>query len=107
MRATTTKIGHSSGIEAVVTIVRTGGRTELTLSRGPRDEAGAVSDMARGLARLMGRVDEWAPDPARAAQVEILRNAVASGRYQPDLRQVARKLLGEVASELGGRCVPG
>ena len=56
-------------------------------------------DVARGFARLLGRVDDAVPDPARAAQVAILRNAVASGRYQPDLQQVARKLLVEMAAE--------
>jgi hypothetical protein len=56
-------------------------------------------DVARALTRLLGRVDPAAPDPARAAQLEILRNAVATGRYQPDLVAVARKLLVEVAAE--------
>ena len=56
-------------------------------------------DVARALARLLGRVDQAAPDPVRAAQLEILRNAVATGRYQPDPVAVARKLLVEVAAE--------
>jgi anti-sigma28 factor (negative regulator of flagellin synthesis) len=49
----------------------------------------------RTLARLIGGVREAGPDPMRAAQLEILRNAVASGRYEPDLHEVAKKLLAE------------
>jgi anti-sigma28 factor (negative regulator of flagellin synthesis) len=65
------------------------------------DKSGEIPrlDVARALARLLGRVDPTSPDPARAAQLEILRNAVATGRYQPDLVAVARKLLVEVAAE--------
>jgi len=63
-------------------------------------DAVRVSEFARALAKLIGKVDLDAPDPARAAQVSILRNAVASGRYQPDLHDVARKLLAEVVAEL-------
>ena len=58
-----------------------------------------VTDVAQAARRLLGRVDDTTPDPARAAQVEILRNAVAAGRYQPDLHEVARKLLVELAAE--------
>jgi hypothetical protein len=58
-----------------------------------------LSDIAEAARKLLGRVDETTPDPARAAQMEILRNAVASGRYQPDLHEVARKLLVELAAE--------
>ena len=58
-----------------------------------------VTDVAQAARRMLGRVDDSTPDPARAAQVEILRNAVASGRYQPDLHEVARKLLIELAAE--------
>ena len=65
------------------------------------DRSGEIPrlDVARALARLVGRVEPVTPDPVRAAQVEILRNAVATGRYQPDLVAVARKLLIEVAAE--------
>jgi anti-sigma28 factor (negative regulator of flagellin synthesis) len=62
------------------------------------DDVDALAETARALARLLGRVDD-ASDPARAAQVAILRNAVAAGRYRPDLRDVARKLLVDVAAE--------
>ena len=61
-----------------------------------------ATDVAQAARRLLGRVDDTTPDPARAAQVEILRNAVASGRYQPDLHEVARKLLVELAAEPRG-----
>jgi anti-sigma28 factor (negative regulator of flagellin synthesis) len=66
------------------------------------DDAVQVSVVARAFVRLMGPLDDTRPDPVRAAQVEILRNAVATGRYQPDPIAVARKLLAEVAAELGG-----
>ena len=59
-----------------------------------------VSDVARALAKLIGGVDTEHLDPARAAQVAVLRNAVMSGRYSPDLRGVARKLLADVGAEL-------
>ena len=79
---------------AIEGVVRT-----MSSGRGrPTPEPTARERMARNLARMMGRIDETALDPARAAQVEILRNAVASGRYRPDLREVAWKLLCEVAA---------
>jgi len=65
----------------------------------PDHDAVRVSELGRVFARLLGRIDDSAPDPARAAQVEILRNAVATGRYAPDLHAVARKLLVEFAAE--------
>jgi anti-sigma28 factor (negative regulator of flagellin synthesis) len=55
--------------------------------------------VARALGGLVGRVENATLDPARAAQVEILRNRVATGRYEPDLRAVARNLLAEIAAE--------
>jgi hypothetical protein len=95
-------IGHKSDAEPtrpsddvvrpVVPVRRLGG------GRAPTGVPTAVEQMARNLAPLIGRVDEVTPDPARAAQLEILRNAVASGRYRPDLREVAWKLLCEVAA---------
>jgi flagellar biosynthesis anti-sigma factor FlgM len=61
-----------------------------------------VSDLARALSTLLGGIDANKPDPARAALVAVLRNAVASGRYAPDLEAVARNLLTEAAAELAG-----
>ena len=90
-------VGHKSDVEparAIDGVVRT-----MTSARGhATPEPTARERMARNLAPLLGRIDETALDPARAAQVEILRNAVASGRYRPDLREVAWKLLCEVAA---------
>jgi hypothetical protein len=94
-------IGHKSGVEPTRTrdeVVRTAAHvSRLSSARKPR-ELTAIEQMARNLAPLIGRVHDTAPDPARAAQLEILRNAVASGRYRPDLREVAWKLLCEVAA---------
>ena len=59
-------------------------------------------DVARAAARLLGRVEETTPDPARAAQLLILRNAVATGRYRPDPSSVARQLLLAIAAEPRG-----
>ena len=55
-------------------------------------------DVARLMRPLVGKVDDVAPSPARAAHLVLLRNAVATGRYQPDLHEVARKLLLEAAA---------
>jgi hypothetical protein len=94
-------IGHKSGVEPtsaidpVVSRVPTVARMRVVRTRRP---SAATEEMARSLVPLIGRVDETTLDPARAAQVEILRNAVAAGRYRPDLREVAWKLLCEVAA---------
>ena len=79
-----------------------------TAARAPRPTALAARtptpaddsrvDLARMLLPLVGRVDETAPSPARSAHLVLLRNAVATGRYQPDLHEVARKLLLEAAA---------
>jgi hypothetical protein len=58
--------------------------------------------MARVMLLLVGKVDDVTPSPARAAHLALLRNAVAAGRYQPDLHEVARKLLLEAAAEQVG-----
>jgi hypothetical protein len=73
-------------------------RRRLGVVPGRRAEDAARLGVARNLAHLLGPID-CPTDPARAAQVSILRNAVASGRYEPDLHEVARKLLIEVAAE--------
>jgi hypothetical protein len=95
-------IGHKTGVDPVRTIDDVAKTlAPVTRLRGPRAKTrhqAAMEEMARNLVPLIGRVDGTAPDPARAAQVEILRNAVASGRYRPDLREVAWKLLCEVAA---------
>jgi anti-sigma28 factor (negative regulator of flagellin synthesis) len=79
---------------------RTGRRGMLPVAppRALGHDVAELAETARELTRQLGRMDD-ASDPARAAQVAILRNAVASGRYQPDLREVARKLLVDVAAE--------
>jgi hypothetical protein len=74
----------------------------LRSAAAPGHRRGRVPDAARTLGRLLGPVDEMTLDPARAAQLENLRNAVATGRYRPDLHGIARKLLLEVAAEQAG-----
>jgi hypothetical protein len=95
-------IGHKSGLEPTRPrdeLVRTAAHVgRLSAPRTKPRELTAIEQMARNLAPLIGRVHDTTPDPARAAQLEILRNAVASGRYRPDLREVAWKLLCEVAA---------
>ena len=54
-------------------------------------------EIARAKA-LLGCVGDGTLDPARAAQIALLRNAVAAGRYAPDLGDVARNLLEEVSA---------
>jgi flagellar biosynthesis anti-sigma factor FlgM len=97
------KIGDTSSIEpagltARVVAERAAARPIRPAAADGTDRV-EISDVARAFGRLVGRVADAAPDPARAAQVEILRNAVATGRYQPDLDAVARKLLIEIAAE--------
>ena len=97
------KIGDTSGIEptgltARVVADRAAARTVRPATQDGSDRV-EISDVARAFGQLLGRVDDATPDPARAAQLAILRNAVASGRYQPDLEAVARKLLVELAAE--------
>jgi len=95
-------IGHKTGVDPTPTIDEVAkALAPVARLRSPRPktrEQAAIEEMARNLAPLIGRIDDTAPDPARAAQVEILRNAVACGRYRPDLRGVAWKLLCEVAA---------
>jgi hypothetical protein len=99
LRATTTKIGYKNGTEPET------GKAHIGLPVGfePRRlrpaARGQAPELARALGRLLGRVQEDIPDPARAAQVAILRNAVSGGRYAPDLHAVARSLLIEIAAE--------
>jgi anti-sigma28 factor (negative regulator of flagellin synthesis) len=95
-------IGHKSGVEPTRAIDAPASRVppavRMRALRATRRPSAAIEEMARSLVPLIGRVDETTLDPARAAQVEILRNAVAAGRYRPDLREVAWKLLCEVAA---------
>jgi anti-sigma-28 factor FlgM len=99
------KIGDKSRTDPTGLIERLGCDPVRPLGNGdPRRNAVdqiQVSDVARALARLLGRFDQSTIDPVRAAQLEILRNAVSCGRYQPDLHEVARRLLTEVAAERG------
>ena len=59
----------------------------------------AAGNKPKLIDEYVGRVEETTPDPARAAQLLILRNAVATGRYRPDLHAVARQLLLAIAAE--------
>jgi anti-sigma28 factor (negative regulator of flagellin synthesis) len=97
------KIGDTTtGAEATRETIRVVAQRAAARVRRPAPSAEGrieATDVAQVARRLLGRVDDGTPDPARAAQVEILRNAVASGRYQPDLHEVARKLLVELAAE--------
>ncbi len=102
------KIGDKNGVDHSTLTGRVAPQTAAPTGRGGEagHKSGAdsveVSDVARALAKLIGSVGGDTPDPARAAQVAILRNTVASGRYQPNLHDVAHKLLSEVAAEIAG-----
>lgn len=96
------KIGEN-GAEPVATPPRIGAGTprrhpSTARSWPPGDESRGLQ-VARTMARLVGAIGDTTSDPARAAQLALLRNAVAAGRYQPDLHDVARKLLTEIAAE--------
>ena len=95
----TTTGAEPTGEATRVVAQRAAARALRPAPAAARDGHLEVTDVAQAARRLLGRVDDTTPDPARAAQVEILRNAVASGRYQPDLHEVARKLLIELAAE--------
>jgi len=93
----TMKIGERTGIEPTRRIASAARPLDPFVLRPGSLPVGRV-EVARTLAKLMGPIADGMQDPARAAQVEILRNAVATGRYEPDLHEVARKLLAEVAA---------
>jgi negative regulator of flagellin synthesis FlgM len=57
---------------------------------GPADRAG-ITNEARELARALEAV-QAAPE-VRELRVAALRRAIAEGRYQPDPRVIARKLM--------------
>ena len=96
------RIGEKSGVEPTELRERPAGpapqvpRSAVPKRRRDRME---LLSVARALGGLVGRVENATLDPARAAQVEILRNRVSTGRYEPDLRAVARNLLAEIAAE--------
>jgi anti-sigma28 factor (negative regulator of flagellin synthesis) len=105
-KAVDMKIGHKNDVDQAGLVRRVApdiripsGRNGTAAERTTADSV-QVSDVARALAKLIGGVGTEQLDPARAAQVAVLRNAVASGRYTPDLHGVARKLLADVAPEL-------
>ena len=81
--------------------MKIGQKNAASPGTSPCIAAGAPSvgvAVARLMLPLVGKVDDVAPSPARAAHLVLLRNAVATGRYQPDLHEVARKLLLEAAA---------
>jgi len=91
--AATMRIAEKNGTESIPPPVAMGAGLSLPArprTRHPVEIAGARA--------LLGHVEDGVPDPARAAQIALLRNAVATGRYAPDLHEVARKLLAEVAA---------
>ena len=92
------KIGDHTSVGPAGRPTRRGLVLPVPPPRSLDHDVAELAEAARALARTMGRADD-ASDPARAAHVAILRNAVAAGRYQPDLRDVARRLLIEVAAE--------
>jgi len=95
------KIGQKDVESIAMSPGRAAGAPRLAApsARTPAPADDSRGDVARILLPLVGRIDETAPSPARAAHLVLLRNAVAAGRYQPDLQEVARKLLLETAAE--------
>lgn len=87
------KIGDTSGLEPTAPTAHPG----APCRPAPKPAVQAL-DVARAFVRLVGRIDDDVPNPARAAQVEILRSAVAGGRYRPDRVDVARKLMLQLAA---------
>src|SRR5687767_3694271 len=71
------KIGDTSSIEPAGLTARVVAERAAARPVRPAAADGAdrveISDVARAFGRLVGRVADAVPDPARAAQVEILR----------------------------------
>lgn len=59
--------------------------------RGGRGDSNGITPAARELARALHAVD--AVDEVRAARVAALRAQIANGTYNPDPREVAKRLL--------------
>ncbi len=96
------KIGEHTVPEASLPLGRfgvQGTRPRRGAAKCAQPDAAPPLDVARAAARLLGPVAETIPDPARAAQLLILRNAVATGRYRPDPEAIARQLLIAIAAE--------
>jgi anti-sigma28 factor (negative regulator of flagellin synthesis) len=96
------RIGEKSGVEPTGRPGVPAPQVRRSAVPKPRRDRMKVLGVARALAGQVGRIEDATLDPARAAQVEILRNRVSTGRYEPDLRAVARNLLAEIAAERRG-----
>ena len=85
------KTSSSSAARGVVyDITQRRARTSASEAVSEGDSAG-VSDNARALSHALQAV-EAAPE-ARAERISALRQQIARGEYDPDPREVARKLL--------------
>ncbi len=86
--------GEAPGVQTDVTRGRRGS--------APAPAAGdrvSVSEEARTLARL--RADLGDVDAIRSDKVETLRGQIERGEFKPDLKAVARKLLGAIFGDRG------
>jgi len=86
----TSEISKASNAGNVVPITRAKRTPRKPPASAPADRVG-VSSQAAELARALQHVRE-APD-VREAKIRSLRSAIASGRYEPDPRVIAEKIL--------------
>ncbi len=63
----------------------------VTAERGPRVDSSGITPEARELAGALHEVEET--DDVRAERIRALREQIANGTYQPDAREIAKKLV--------------
>lgn len=84
------KTGGAGGPAAIYGLPRSREQAETPAKPGRTDSTG-ITGAARELGRALQAVD--AVDEVRAERVAELRARIANGTYNPDPREVAKKLL--------------
>ena len=87
-------VRKTSGVSATRGVVRefpTGRAQAATADRVDRSDSAGVSERARELAAALHAVAE--SDEVRAERVAALKAQIANGTYNPDPREIARKMV--------------
>lgn len=84
------KTGGASGPAAIYGATKGREHTDASAKTGRTDSAG-ITNSARELGRALQAVE--AVDDVRAERVAALRAQIANGTYNPDPREVAKKLI--------------
>jgi anti-sigma28 factor (negative regulator of flagellin synthesis) len=87
--------------------MKSGDRIVLSAARrrAPLPAGSRASERRLSAAKLLATLSQcrdWAPDPERAARMEMLKKALKSGTYRVDYERTARAMLGEVIGEALG-----